>query len=138
MGKFYIFTSQLSWESPNLFLFQEETLYIKKQQSLRSLIQLAKKIYSQNPVRSSKEEDCNPSEEMEPSYVSMVFDESTTKKKKESEFPQSEIVKVSLSEDYVEMCWVIKGAVITNVHSLFLFRALAYIWYISPDGVPSH
>ena len=85
-----------------MFLFQEETLYIKKQQSLRSLIQLAKKIYSQNPVRSSKEEDCRPSEEMDPSYVSMVFDESTFKTKKES-LP-SEIVKVSLSEDYVEMC----------------------------------
>ena len=87
-----------------MFLFQEETLYIKKQQSLRSLIQLAKKIYSQNPVRSSKEEDCIPSEETDPSYVSMIFEESTTKKKKESESSPSENGKVSLSEDYVEMC----------------------------------
>ena len=70
------------------------------------MIQLAKKIYSQNPVRSSKEEDCYPGEETQtdPSYVSMDFDESTTKINKESESPPSETVKtVFLSEDYVEM-----------------------------------
>ena len=74
----------------------------------------------------------------------MVFDESNTKINKESESPPSETVKtvqISFNEDYVEMSWVIKGAVhsvITNVHSLFLFRALAYICYISPDVVLSH
>ena len=70
------------------------------------MIQLAKKIYSQNPVRSSKEEDCYPGEETDPSYVSMDFDESNTKINKLSESPASEAVKtvqISLSEDYVEM-----------------------------------
>lgn len=81
-----------------MFLLQEETLYIKKQQSLRSLIQFAKKISSQNPVRSSKEKECNPGEETDHSYVSMTFVESNTKTK-----ASPETVKTSFSEDYVEM-----------------------------------
>ena len=70
------------------------------------MIQLAKKIYSQNPVRSSKEEDYYPGEESDHSYVSMVFDESNTKINKASESPPSETVntvQISLNEDYVEM-----------------------------------
>ena len=70
-------------------------MYIKKQQSLRSLIQFAKKIYSQNPVRSSKEENLSPDDETDPSYVSMIFDKTPTKTK--------ETGQVCFSEDYVKM-----------------------------------
>ena len=83
-----------------MFLLQEETLYIKKQQSLRSLIQFAKKISSQNPVRSSKEKECNPGDETDHSYVSMIFVECNTKTKASETFKTGQ---ASFSEDYVEM-----------------------------------
>ena len=113
MGKFYISPSHLNCPKSRqiLFLLQEETLYIQKQQSMRSLIQLAKKIYSQNPVRSTKQkEGCNPGEDKDYSYVSMIFDKVNTKTK-ESNSPTPGTVQtggqVSFSEDYVEMSWEI-------------------------------
>ena len=90
-----------------MFLFQEETLCIKKQQSLRSLIRFAKKICSQDPVRLAEKERGNPSngEEAENScsYVSMIFVDCAAKDP-DSAFPGvSKADQVSLSEDYVEM-----------------------------------
>ena len=113
MGKFYISPSHLNCPKSRqiLFLLQEETLYIKKQQSLRSLIQLAKKIYSQNPVRSTKQkEGCNPGEDTDYSYVSMIFDKVNTKTKDSDSPPPGTVQtggQVSFSEDYVEMSWEI-------------------------------
>ena len=107
MERFYILlSSNICPKSRQiLFLLQEETLYIKKQQSLRSLIQFAKKISSQNPVRSSKEKECNPGEETDHSYVSMIFVECNTKTKASPETVKTGLV--SFSEDYVEMSWEI-------------------------------
>ena len=86
-----------------MFLFQEETLCIKKQQSLRSLIRLAKKTCSQDPVRLAEKERGNPGEEAENSYVSMIFVDCTAKDP-DSAFPDvTKANQVSLSEDYVEM-----------------------------------
>ena len=90
-----------------MFLFQEEeeTLCIKKQQSLRSLIRLAKRICSQDPVRLAEKERGNPGAEAENSYsyVSMIFDDCAAKDP-DSAFPDvSKADQVSLSEDYVEM-----------------------------------
>ena len=96
-----------------MFLFQEETLCIKKQQSLRSLIRLAKKICSQDPVRLAEKERGNPGEEAENSYsyVSMIFDDCAAKDP-DSAFPDvTKADQVSLSEDYVEMNWEIDWAI---------------------------
>ena len=95
-----------------MFLFQEETLCIKKQQSLRSLIRLAKKICSQSPVRLADKERGNPGEEAENSYVSMIFNDCAAKDP-DSAFPDdvTKADQVSLSEDYVEMNWEIDWAI---------------------------
>ena len=71
------------------------------------MIQLAKKIYSQNPVRSTKQkEGCNPGEDKDYSYVSMIFDKVNTKTKDSDSPPPGTVQtggQVSFSEDYVEM-----------------------------------